>query len=530
MNEPAGAAQPSWADIWRSASQWWTGLGVKSIPAPLVGILLLGLLLRVIGLSVRALQYDDVFSIFLAKQGLSAILAGTAADTMPPLYFYFLHFWMIVSQEVWFIRLLSVLLSLGVVTWLYALVNHLAGRSAANWAALLAAVSPLQIYHAQDVRMYALLVLAQTGYLYFFARLFIPPAVFPLEGAKPTHRKAVWVGLILCGTAAMYSHNVAVFGLASANVYLLLRRDWKGEMRLLCAQSLIGLFALPWLLLLPGQIAKVQHAWSLPRPGLIEILQAILMFTASLPLPFILLAVAAVLSLQLWLMTLLEAWKARRIQSPGLPNSLLLLVCILFVPPVLLFGASYLVKPMFIPRAFLIASLAYDGLAGLVIALAWSRGVGKVIAATFLLAAAISLPSFYTFDSFPRSPYQQAASSLLTQVQPGSLIVHENKLSYFPMHFYQPDLPQVFVDDITGSENDTFEVGSQEAMKIYPQADLPTAVGNSQDVYYILFTETYDEYRALGLAEHPDQVWLGQHFRQVGKQVFNDLEIDHYQR
>ncbi len=530
MNEPTGAVQPAWEGIWRSVGNWWAGLGAKSIPAPLVGILLLGLLLRLIGSSVRALQYDDVFSIFLAKQGLSAILAGTAADTMPPLYFYFLHFWMVLSQEVWFIRLLSVLLSLGVVAWLYALVNYLAGRSAANWAALLAAVSPLQIYHAQDVRMYALLVLAQVGYLYFFARLFIPPAV-PAPGiTKPKHRKAVWVGLIACGTAAMYSHNVAVFGLVASNVYLLFRRDWKGSVRLLCAQSLIGLFALPWLLLLPGQIAKVQHAWSLPRPGLIEILQAILMFTASLPLPFILLAVVAVFSLQLWLMTLLETWKARRAQTSGLPNSLLLLVCSLFIPPVLLFGASYLVKPMFIPRAFLISSLVYDGLAGLIISLSWARGVGKVMAATFLLAAAISLPSFYTFDSFPRSPYQQAAGSLLTQVQVGSLIVHENKLSFFPMHFYQPDLPQVFVDDLTGSANDTFEVGSQEAMKIYPQADLPTAVGNSQDVYYILFTETYNEYRALGLAEHPGQAWLEQHFRQVGKQVFNDLEIDHYQR
>ena len=70
----------------------------------------------------------------------------------------------------------------------------------------------------------------------------------------PQIRKWDWAGLILFGTAAMYSHNLAIFGLAAANLFLLIRREWKKLWALLGAQVVIGLLALPWLWLVPGQV------------------------------------------------------------------------------------------------------------------------------------------------------------------------------------------------------------------------------------------------------------------------------------
>jgi hypothetical protein len=58
----------------------------------LLAIFLLGLALRCINLVGRGIQYDDAFSYFLASQNLNAIVMGTAADTMPPLYYFALHF------------------------------------------------------------------------------------------------------------------------------------------------------------------------------------------------------------------------------------------------------------------------------------------------------------------------------------------------------------------------------------------------------------------------------------------------------
>lgn len=492
-----------------------TRMIVRYQPVP---ALLLGLLLRLIGLESRSLQYDDTFSIFLAARSLPEILTGTAADTMPPLYYFLLHFWMLAAQSAWFIRLFSVLLSLAAIWILYALVKLWLGEAAASWAAFLAAISPLMIYHGQDVRMYALLVTAQLGYFWFFSRIWF-------AAPDQRHRLGNWAGLVACAAAAMYSHNVAVFALCVPNLFLLLRREWKLHFRLLAAQALTGLLALPWLLLIPGQIAKVQKAWTLPPPGLVEIIQAVVMFTASLPLPVPLLALAMVFSLQILVMLLMELWRGRK---EG--RSVLFWLLLLFVPPVLLFIASYIMRPVFVPRTFLIASLAYDALAGLVIARTWSRGVGKLLAAGFVLAAAVSLPSHYTYNEFPRSPYREVTAFLEGQVQPGVRMVHETKLSYFPAHFYAPQLDQVFIADPPGSPNDTFEPGSQQAMQIFPLPDLPAAVGDAAEVYFITFSQTFREYEEIGLDEHPYIAWLDEYYTRVDHQVFSDLEVFHYQR
>jgi 4-amino-4-deoxy-L-arabinose transferase-like glycosyltransferase len=489
---------------------------------PLLPALLLGLLLRLIGIQGRSLQYDDTFSIFLSERSLPEIVRGTAADTMPPLYYFVLHFWMAVSREAWFVRLLSGLLSLLAIVLLYELGSRWLVKGAAGWAAGLAALSPLLIYHGQDVRMYALLVVCQLGYLWFFTRVWF-------SDEQRTGQYWNWVGLALCGTAALYTHNVAVFALLAPDLFLLLRREWKLLSRLLAAQLAMALLALPWLLLIPGQVAKVQSAWTLPPPGVVEILQAILMFAASLPLPVPLLALALLFSLQILAMLAIElrrAWKDLPERRAGMAFFLILLL----LPPGLLFAASYVIKPVFVPRAFLVASLAYDLLAGLVIARTWSRGVGKLLAAAFLAAALVSLPSFYTYQDFPRSPYRQASAYLQGAVRPGELVIHETKLSFFPARYYAPQLPQVFLADPPGSENDTFEIASQQAMRIFPAPDLASAIGESQAVYFVTFSQTFGEYEAMGLPEHPNLVWLDGHMRRVGRVSFNDLEIYHYER
>lgn len=185
--------------------------------------LLLGFGLRLIALESRSLQYDDTFSIFLSKRSLPEIITGTAADTMPPLYYFLLHFWMMISQEIWFIRLLSVLIGLLLIALVYLTVERWAGRPAAGWAALLTAISPLQIYHAQDIRMYGLLVLGQLGYLWFFTRLWFTEW-------KGWGSLGSWIGLVLSGLVSVYSHNLAIFALVVPDLFLLTKsvgRCWR---------------------------------------------------------------------------------------------------------------------------------------------------------------------------------------------------------------------------------------------------------------------------------------------------------------
>jgi len=491
---------------------------MKSRKLLLAGVFLVAIVLRCLFLENRGIEYDDAFSIFLSQQSLSAIVHGTAADTMPPLYYFLLHYWMLLGQQIWLLRVLSVLLSLGSVFLLYWIVKDLVDWKAGIWAAFLAAISPLQIYHAQDLRMYALLELAQLGYIWFFSQIWKNLNL----GWKDWQN---WVGLVFFGGLAMYSHNLAIFVLVVPNLFLIFKRKWRLLLRVMAAQLVIGLIALPWLLYLPGQISKIQGAFWTPRPGLVEIIQAVIMFTAALPLSGVLLVIAAVLSFEILFIVVMEAIKDKKNK-----DELVFLAFYALLPPFLIFIVSYVMRPVFVPRGFLVSSMAYYGIAGVVISKNWPKGVGVLAVGTFGLAAVISLPSQYLLNSFPRSPYLEAMNYLEAVIQPGEMVIHDNKLSYFPSKYYSPDLPQKFLADLPGSSNDTFAAGTQKAMGIYPQPDLESAIGDSQRFYYVVFTETIQEYKAAGLADHPNLTWLRVHYVFLDKKVFNDLEIYHFSR
>ncbi|MEN6482834.1 MAG: hypothetical protein ABFD29_11775, partial [Anaerolineaceae bacterium] len=73
-------------------------------------ILIGATVLRLYRIEARSIQYDDAFSYFLSIQSLSNIISGTAADTMPPFYYFLLHFWSLISTSIWFLRLLSLII------------------------------------------------------------------------------------------------------------------------------------------------------------------------------------------------------------------------------------------------------------------------------------------------------------------------------------------------------------------------------------------------------------------------------------
>lgn len=383
--------------------------------------------------------------------------------------------------------------------------------------------------------MYALLALCQVAYAFFFTRIWKrsqPAQVGELAAAgskgpvqvdskEPSGNPNLdWLGLVISGALAMYSHNLAIFVLVVPNLFLLVRRQWRLLGRLIMAQMLVGLLFLPWLVLLPGQIAKIQQAFWTPRPGLVEIIQALIMFCAALPLPGIWLIIGAIVSLQIMVMVIIEGLR-RKNRDSGLS----LLAAFAILPPVMLFVVSYIMRPVFVPRAFIFSSLAFYGIAGALAVKKWPKGPGILIGAGLIVAACISLPYQYTFNEFPRSPFDQATAYLTQKIQPGDIIVHDNKLSYFPFLYFERSLPENFLADAPGTSNDTLAFPSQQAMQIYPVKDIQTAVGSHAQVYFVVFDEAIQEYQAAGLSDHPILAWLKQHYHLQGQVAFNDLEI-----
>ncbi len=114
---------------------------------PEVCILALGIVLYTFQLGQESLWIDEILSLGSAQGQL---------DLNRPLYFILLRFWMLISQDEAWLRTLSLLFGIGCISFTYSLGRRLVTRSVGLLAALLFALSPLAINHAQEVRYYTM--------------------------------------------------------------------------------------------------------------------------------------------------------------------------------------------------------------------------------------------------------------------------------------------------------------------------------------------------------------------------------------
>lgn len=474
-------------------------------------IILLAAVLRCLFLDSREIFYDDAFSVFLSNRNLAEIISGTAADTMPPLFYFLLHAWQkLGAVQLWQLRLLNVGLSLLVVFGVYLVVQKLVTEKAALWAAFFTAISPFQIYHAQEIRMYVILELNLLGYFFAFLEFYQPGGIINKLPPK--------IGFVIFGTLAMYSHNLAIFSIVVINIFLLLKREWKQLLQVTCLQSIIGILSLPWLWFVPQQISKIQTAFWTPRPGLVEVIQALVQSTASLPLSGLWMTAAVVLSIQILVLTLLEIFR----QGKNDHQTELLAIAAIS-PPLLMFLTSYFMRPIFVARGFIFSFLAFYMIIAIVMTKSNQKILMFLLGGAMITSAAISLPQQYTYNGFPRSPYREATNYLADHHD--TLILHDNKLSFFPCHFYNQALPQYFLPDEPGSHNDTYAVSSQQAMDILPVKDLESIADGAAAIQFVVFERAIQENQESGRLNHPVLETLEQRYQLVNVESFNDLLV-----
>jgi hypothetical protein len=133
-------------------------------PSAFVAGVLLCLLafgLRIYQLNAQSLWYDETFTAYHAQQGLAAGVAGLLQeDNTLPLYGALLALWIKLAGSGEFaLRYFSVLIGTIAAPLALRLGRALTGRQIGGWGAALAiATLPIQVYYAQEVRMYALTV------------------------------------------------------------------------------------------------------------------------------------------------------------------------------------------------------------------------------------------------------------------------------------------------------------------------------------------------------------------------------------
>lgn len=220
-------------------------------------ITLLGLGLRLIRLDAQPLWFDEGYSVFFATRDLSAMLARTAVDIHPPLYYALLQEWLAaMGRFPVTLRLFSVFAGTLTIPVAFRVACQLVSPRVAVLATLLLAISPFLAFYSQEVRMYALLTLCVMVSLALVLAILRRNLACP--GAPVSW--GLWGGLTTATAAVVLIEYLGAFAVISEIILVLWvrwrsapqqrfpLRPWFG------AWGVAGFLYLPWVAYTAGKL------------------------------------------------------------------------------------------------------------------------------------------------------------------------------------------------------------------------------------------------------------------------------------
>lgn len=386
-------------------------------------ILLLAAALRFYRLSSQSLWADEGNSVALARRSFVEIAQRTAFDIHPPLYYWLLKIWISLfgAGEIG-LRSLSAVLGIALVYLIWLLGTRLLSPGVGAVAALLAAVSPFQIYYAQEARMYMLLAVLGT--------LTVLVAWLILENYATGSQNSLFLATlyILLVAAGLYTHYAFPIILLAVNGTALVwflqnaKPSIQGLNLLhwLSLQFVPGLLYLPWLPTAWRQVTTwPSEKTTETLPAIVDEISLTLLFGPSWPYNL-----GSVASGGMLLMLLFTWWGRRSSrQQKSLPARLSLPITLLwlwFLLPIVL--TALIFSPAFLKFLLVATPPLALGLAIMIDYLvtlpnrqkkvqAARRTIipslaGSVLLAILIGAAAIALYHYYADPAFARDNYR----------------------------------------------------------------------------------------------------------------------------
>lgn len=392
-----------------------------------VAVLLLAGALHGWNLDAMSIWQDEGLSLYRAKLDLAGILSGIiplgdlpTRDVHPPLYFLTLAGWFrAVGATTWTAKWLSWLLILPTPALVWALGRATIGRRPALVAALLAALSPLYLWYAQEIRSYGLIVVLGLVAVYALWRALV-------RSGSPVRRLG-WALLCVAATAALlWTHYLGFLllpVLAALSVATLTRvRD----ARALVPLALLAVLALP---LLPFAIDRLglgaeRDQRFVPLTEMVLDIVRGFGFGRTLyhvdalagpggPLVWALIAVFALVLAAGWL----AAWRTRRAGA-------LLLAAYLLLPVAALYVVT-LVKPIYLGAYHIIlASPPFYLLlaAGLVAVADRARGAGMALAVVVVAVMLTADANYYRDTRLAKDDLRALARYVDAHAVPGDVL------------------------------------------------------------------------------------------------------------
>ncbi len=390
-------------------------------------------------ISKASVWHDEGYSLMLAPQSIGQIVARTARDVHPPLYYFALHFWMqLFGSSELAVRSLSTVAILGSIAVMFLIIKRLFGSGAARLAVLVMGLAPFLIRYGQEARMYALVA--------FWVTL----ATYLLVRALDEHNLKLLYAYSGVMALALYTHYYAIFIVGVHWLYVLLRTKGRASSGALNLKSwhwwlanllILALFG-PWLPKALSQFTRVQGAFWIP-PVSVQTLPA----TLAQWLSFTDMGKVAWLRAGVFIATfalLVLAIRRDRLHR----RSLILVASWAWFPPVAIFLASVAARPIYVDRYFVYSSVAFYGL--LVVLLyvkplnLYTR-VRQLLIAILLVTMTIGIQNVYSQASHRMRDIGEIVSQEASngdQLVAGELYVYFD-FSYYnhtnlPLYLYAP--------------------------------------------------------------------------------------------
>ncbi len=372
---------------------------------------LLGFGLRLNQLSLQPLWGDEGWSLYFAGQNVPQLLALTASDIHPPLYYLLLKLWLsIAGTSAETARFLSVAIGTLLIPTGYALGRRLFGERAGLMATSVITVMPMAVYYAQEVRMYGLITLLGVVSTYFLVRWLDEPRP---DQVRTNRKRGLFSGggYVLTATAALYTLYYAPFLIAAQAIFALVstgRAAGRPLRRLLRPFVLMGLLYLPWLIYAtPRLLAYIDNKRNVEGYTSLGLFQ----FVADHLVTFSFGHLAPPLEAYRWLVLLpLGVASLGLLAAKSHRWGILLLGLYLLLP----LSAGYMINlvypftPRFFERTWLLAAPAYWLLLALGLIWLWDRQsfLAGLITLVLTLAVSVCLAGFYNWPRYPHEDYR----------------------------------------------------------------------------------------------------------------------------
>jgi len=354
-------------------------------------------------------------------------------NLMRPLYYILLSVWVQFGTSDAWLRSLSVLFGLGAVVLLYWLGCRIAGKAEGAIAALLFALSPLVINHAQEVRMYVL-----SAFLCIAGSLAL---TYALERPQP---RAIGAWILLRWLAMLaVPLNVTLTVADAALILWTYRKRPRTYIPFGVAFAVLGALWVPSLLTTLQEIdpdsryAQSDHVANRRSPGVADLVRLFKFYTVW---PFAVQSDAIAANFYKLFTLVLVALPGAALLQKHRDSRLFWPLAWFAIPIGEIFLFSQISLSLWVTRYLLFAA----PFAFVLLAAGWTRLWRQwripavAIAIAYLIAVGGGLHHYYTVDD--RTDYRTFVETIETQEQPGDVVVWaiQHTRPRLPLdHYYQ---------------------------------------------------------------------------------------------